>query len=135
MVSPPVTDRLLKTTMSLCPTCLERIPANVVEREGKVWMEKDCAEHGDFSVLLASDPAQYFVADPNVAALGSCCGPGQHCGDQLANHSCNMLIELTQQCNLTCPTCYASSSPHNTEYLPYEAFTARVDELLRQGKG
>ena len=27
-------------------------------------------------------------------------------------HSCLTVVEITDRCNLTCPTCYAMSSPH-----------------------
>ena len=132
MTAPPF---VLKKTQSLCPTCLKRVPATVVLRDGAVWMDKSCPDHLHFSVQLASDPQHYRVARADVEALGSCCGPGRHCGDQIANHSCNMLIELTQQCNLSCPTCYASSSPHNTEFMAFEKFTATIDGLVEKGKG
>ena len=102
--------RLVKATTSLCPDCLANVPAEVYECAGEICMDKECLEHGHFSALLASDSRHYYRADPEVIALGSCCGPGRHCGDQVANHSCNLLIEITQRCNLTCSTCYANSS-------------------------
>jgi len=125
----------VKTTTSLCPTCLARISADVFERDGEVWMDKECPDHGPFSALLASDARHYYVADPNVSSSGSCCGSGGHCGDQVANHSCNMLIEITQRCNLACPTCYAGSSPERDEFLSLGAFAELLDGLLAKGKG
>jgi uncharacterized radical SAM superfamily Fe-S cluster-containing enzyme len=127
--------RRVKATSSLCPTCLARIAADVFERGGEVWMDKACPDHGRFSALLAGDARHYHVADPNAGSLGSCCGPGRHCGDQVANHSCNMLIEITQRCNLTCPTCYAGSSPERDEFLSLAAFAELLDGLLAKGKG
>ncbi|MEM6995263.1 MAG: radical SAM protein, partial [Myxococcota bacterium] len=127
--------RAIKRTRSLCPTCLVDVDADVRERDGAVWMDKRCADHGAFSALLASDVAHYYVADPAVENLGSCCGPNRHCGDQVDNHSCNLLIEITQRCNLTCPTCYADSSPARTEQMSLERFEAVVDKLLADGKG
>ncbi len=133
------TGRRIKTTTSLCPQCLEPIEAHVFEREGKVWMDKTCPEHGGYTALLSDDVRHYYVADPRVEALGSCCGPSgcgpRHIGDQVANHSCNMLIEVTQRCNLTCPTCYAGSSPQRDEMLSVADFTALLDDLLAKGKG
>ncbi|MEM6929655.1 MAG: radical SAM protein, partial [Myxococcota bacterium] len=125
----------LKTTQSLCPRCLDRIPAAVLARDGAVWMDKECPSHGRFSAQLASDEAHYFLHDPRLDAVGGCCGPGQHCGDQVANHSCNLLIEITQRCNLTCPTCYADSSPDKLETMAWERFVELLDGLLEQGKG
>jgi uncharacterized radical SAM superfamily Fe-S cluster-containing enzyme len=127
--------RRIKTTTSLCPTCLARIAADVFERDSEIWMDKVCPEHGRFSTLLASDARHYYAADPTVSSLGSCCGSGGHCGDQTANHSCNMLLEITQRCNLTCPTCYAGSSPERDGFLSLAAFAELLDGLLAKGKG
>lgn len=127
--------RRVKSTTSLCPVCLARLPADVFDRDGEVWMDKECREHGRFSALLASDARHYYVADPNASPLGSCCGSGRHCGDQTANHSCNLLIEITQRCNLSCPTCYADSSPERDEFLSPAEFAELLDGLLAKGKG
>ena len=98
-------------------------------------MDKQCEIHGKYSALLASDRRHYYVADPNVEPLVSCCGLGHHCGDQVANHSCNMLLEITQSCNLTCPTCNAGSSPQNKTFMSVDQFTKTIDGLLEKGKG
>jgi len=129
------TDRLIKETISICPECLCKIPATVVERNRKVYMLKTCLHHGDYSVLLASDVRHYYVANPNIESSPACCGSGQHCGDQVSNHSCNLLIEITQSCNLTCPTCYASSSPQHKTFMTLEKFEETIDGLISMGKG
>ena len=129
------TGTLIKRTTSLCPECLSRIDATVFRRDGQVWMDKACELHGAFSAQLASDAAHYYEHDKKLDVVGGCCGPGQHCGDQVANHSCNMLLEITQRCNLTCPTCYADSSPERSETMSFDRFRHLVDELLEKGKG
>ena len=127
---------LIKTTTSLCPECLQRVPARVLERDGEVWMDKICELHGQYTAQLASDVAHYYRYDERLASVGSgCCSPGRHCGDQVANHSCNMLLEITQRCNLTCPTCYADSSPERDETMSMERFRELVDSLVARGKG
>ena len=125
----------LKTTKSICPTCLSAITGDVYRRSGAVFMDKTCPEHGAFTALLASDARHYYQTDPEFESTVCCCGPSQHCGDQVANHSCNMLLEITQSCNLTCPTCYAGSSPLNKNFMSVEQFTKTLDGLLDQGKG
>lgn len=129
------TGELIKQTTSLCPICLAKIDATVYHRNGAVYMDKQCLDHGRYSALLASERRHYYVTDPNVETMASCCGPGQHCGDQVENHSCNMLLEITQSCNLTCPTCYAGSSPQNKSFMSVEKFTEIIDGLLEKGKG
>ena len=129
------TGKEIKTTTSLCPECLNKIPGTVYERDGRVILDKECPDHGRYSALLSSDLRHYYVADEEIEAVACCCGPSQHCGDQVENHSCNMLIEITQSCNLTCPTCYAGSSPHNKTFMSVENFTETIDKLIGQGKG
>ena len=127
--------RTIKSTSSLCPMCRRDIPAEVVERDGRVYMHKRCPEHGEFEVLINSDASWYF---PSVGAGGasggggSCCGGTSCCGSDgvsltrgvsggdLGGHdgsliehasTCIALIEIVETCNLRCPTCYADS-PH-----------------------
>ena len=99
------TGEFIKKTKSLCPVCLKKIDASVYERDDAVYMDKECAEHGRYSALLASERRHYYVVDPDVESLACCCGPTQHCGDQVENHSCNMLLEI---CLL-----YTSPSPRD----------------------
>jgi len=33
------------------------IPAQIIERDGKIWMVKDCPKHGHFEDVLSTDPA------------------------------------------------------------------------------
>ena len=72
----PVRDgapvRHIKSTQSLCPECLAPVDANVVERDGAVWMEKTCPDHGEFSALLASDIRHYYENSVDLGNVGSC---------------------------------------------------------------
>ena len=38
--------RTVRTTESLCPTCLRKIPAELFEEHGKINIKKTCREHG-----------------------------------------------------------------------------------------
>ena len=122
----PATE--LKTTLSLCPHCLERVPAKVVERGGKVFLQKSCPAHGAEEALLASDASLYWNADQSA-------DPGCGTGCCSVNHSCTLIFEITEKCNLTCPTCYAGSSPDHAGHLPFEEFTDQLDRLIAGGKG
>lgn len=149
--------RLIKTTGSLCPACLTSIPATVRERHGQVWMDKACDTHGRYSALLASDTGHYYHVPglQEARAPGACCGPKAQCCAPMApidrsedtdlkvdeqfqqawsNHSCNLLIEITERCNLTCPTCYAGSSPYHSRMMSEADFSAQLDLLRAGGK-
>jgi uncharacterized radical SAM superfamily Fe-S cluster-containing enzyme len=49
-----------RKTFSICPECLERIPAEVYEDDNEeIWMKKNCPEHGDFKDKISSS-AKYY---------------------------------------------------------------------------
>ncbi len=54
----------LDKTESICPTCfyegsLNKIDANIIEDEGKIWMTKTCLKHGSFKECVADDVNLY----------------------------------------------------------------------------
>jgi len=136
--------RKIKLTASLCPDCLDSIEAQVLERDGEVWMDKSCDQHGRFSALLSSDIRHYYESSDHVLEGQSCCGSscGQPSSTSTAipdsaawvNHSCTILIEITERCNLTCPTCFAGSSPQHSHMMSLDDFTQQVDQLVAGGK-
>ena len=50
---------LPKSTQSLCPECVNVIPALIFEDDGKAIMEKTCPEHGYFRDIISSDVKLY----------------------------------------------------------------------------
>jgi len=121
-------EHRLKSTTTVCPQCLERVPGTVVEVDGKVFLRRTCPSHGDAEALIASDAALYW----NEWSAPSC-GPGGCCG-AADNHSCTLIFEITERCNLTCPTCFTASSPHLTWSMPFDEFAAKLDRLRAEGK-
>jgi len=58
----PINPLPLKTpyrTMSLCPECTAKVEAEVLEKDGKIIMEKTCPEHGFFKDVIFSDAEIY----------------------------------------------------------------------------
>jgi uncharacterized radical SAM superfamily Fe-S cluster-containing enzyme len=107
-------------TMSLCPECLRRIPAQRVDRQGNVYLEKTCPEHGSFRTLIwRGDGASYLDwAKNSQKAVGplecvtqadkGCPFDCGLCGGHKAN-ACTMVMEVTQRCDLGCPVCFADT--------------------------
>ena len=46
-------------------------------------------------------------------------------------HSCLALVEITDQCNLTCPICYAESSPRRPMHRSLEHVAFMLDRVVR----
>ena len=137
--------REIKVTASICPQCLASIDAQVMERDGEVWMDKACDDHGRYSALLSSDIKHYFEPLEQPLQGQSCCGsscaqPASASGPieesaAWVNHSCTILIEITERCNLTCPTCFAGSSPQHSNMMALDEFTRQVDQLVAGSSG
>lgn len=131
-------------TLSLCPECLQRVDAKIIFEDEQVFMTKTCKEHGFFKVLIASD-VEYYKNIRNYNKLGEAplkvnththfgcpydCGL---CADH-EQHSCLTLIEITDRCNLTCPTCYAMSSPHYGRHRTVEE-VERMFDIMVENEG
>jgi uncharacterized radical SAM superfamily Fe-S cluster-containing enzyme len=118
-------DRVLKSTRSRCPVCKAEIGAAIVERGGRVLMEKACPAHGEFRVQLQSDARWHFQSEGDRS--GAPAGP-----DFERLSTCVALIEIVETCNLTCPTCYAGS-PHGVgddlRCTPFDDVVRRVDAV------
>ena len=108
----------LKTTTSRCPVCLAQIPADITRHGDSVVMTKSCAAHGAFEAILATDATRYYESHGagaccDASSSSGCCAPGNpEANDPFERLStCIALIEIVESCNLSCPTCFASS-PH-----------------------
>ncbi len=127
-------------TVSLCPVCLKRIDAKIVFQDGQVFMFKTCPQHGFHKVLIATDIAYYkntrnynkpseIPLHFNTKTHYGCpldCGL---CRDH-EQHSCLTVIEITDRCNLSCPTCYAMSSPHYGRHRTVEEVEQMLDIIV-----
>jgi len=110
-------------TISLCHLCLKRVEAKIIFQQEKVFMLKRCPEHGSQKVLIATD-IDYYKSCRNYIKASEMplkfntpvhYGCPYDCGlcTDHEQHSCLTLIEVTDRCNLTCPTCYSESSPNS----------------------
>ena len=137
-----VATRPVKKTYSLCPVCLERIPARLVLRNGGWYMEKICEKHGKFSTVVwrGSSPdltewGNYHPPIEDESDLPDCPKDCGLCGKHLQS-TCCVLVEITERCNLRCPVCFAQSGdgesePEKSADELYEDFRFLVDKGLK----
>ena len=129
-------------TTALCSTCLVTVEAKEVIEDGRVWLLKRCREHGPQRVLLADD-ADYWrlgrekflkppeqVAKPNTAFRYGC---PYDCGicTEHEQHGCLTVLEITDHCNLRCPTCYAASGPERLTHRDLPTIERMLDCIVR----
>jgi len=133
------------TAVSICSTCYRRVDAKIVFQDGGVWMLKRCPDHGGERVLLADDIDYYRrarevflktpeqVCRPNTPVRYGCPYDCGICPDH-EQHGCTVLIEVTDQCNLRCPTCYANSGPERQSHRSLEQIEGMLDAAVRNEK-
>ncbi len=126
-----------RQTDSLCPKCVKEareqilngekdyrilvhekvgeIKAEIIERDGKIWMVKECPQHGKFEDIMAMDPA--FLQ--HIEAMF----PGRdlpaHNDEKLHNHGSSSIrhgrgsvltVDLTNRCNMMCDPCFMDAN-------------------------
>lgn len=128
-------------TISLCNECHKCISAKIIFEDGNVYIIKTCKEHGFQKVLIASDIEYYkqirnynkaseYPIKPHTETLYGCPYDCGICPDH-EQHSCLTLVEVTDRCNLTCPTCYASSSPTHGRHRTLEEINFMLDAIVK----
>lgn len=127
-------------TLSICSTCLKRVDAKIVFEGDNVFMLKNCPEHGFEKVLIANDVAYYknirnynkpseIPLHFNTKTHYGCPYDCGLCQDH-EQHSCLTVVEITDRCNLQCPTCYAMSSPHYGRHRTVEEVEKMLDIIV-----
>ena len=126
-----------RTTDSLCPQCVieareeiisgkkdvsvllnekvGEIKAQIIERDGQIWMVKDCPVHGHYEDMMAVDSK--FLS--HIEAMF----PGRdiqaHNDEKLHNHGSSTIkfgrgsvltVDLTNRCNMMCDPCFMDAN-------------------------
>src|SRR6202522_2296650 len=147
-----------RTTDSLCPKCVPEIrqqiidgklphevllnekvgeiKAQVIERDGKILMVKDCPQHGHFEDVMAID-TEFFRHLEEVF-------PGRdikaHNDEKLHNHGSSTIrhgrgavltIDLTNRCNMMCDPCFMDANQVGFVHeLSWEEIKTLLDNAL-----
>jgi uncharacterized radical SAM superfamily Fe-S cluster-containing enzyme len=143
-----------RTTDSLCPKCvieareeilsgkrdvsvlinekIGEIKAQIIERDGQIWMVKDCPTHGHFEDMMAID-SKFLNHIENMF-------PGRdiqsHNDEKLHNHGSSTIkygrgsvltVDLTNRCNMMCDPCFMDA---NQVGFVHELSMEDVQEIL-----
>ncbi|MEM0924984.1 MAG: radical SAM protein [Planctomycetota bacterium] len=129
---------MLGVTESLCPDCMEVVPAKIITRDSRVYFRKRCKSCGIREDFVCSDVTWWDRDEGHTASVLPLVrstdvrrGCPYDCGlcEDHEQHTCIGLVELTDRCNLTCPMCFASSSPAGKDH-SLEQITAALDRLV-----
>ncbi|HMS08578.1 MAG TPA: radical SAM protein [Pyrinomonadaceae bacterium] len=143
-----------RQTDSLCPNCVieareeilagkrdvstlinekvGEIKAQIIERDGQVWMIKDCPQHGHFEDLMAMD--SNFLT--HIESLFPGRDMQSHNDEKLHNHGTSSIkygrgavltVDLTNRCNMMCDPCFMDA---NQVGFVHELSMEDVQEIL-----
>lgn len=129
----------LSTTRSICLQCETAIPAMIGEKDGKIYLRKNCPRHGEQTGLISSDAGWYHrivsfapAPDPPPARF-SAGGTGcpLDCGF-CPGHRQRMylpVVSITSACNLNCPVCYTINRQQTPFFMSLEEFSRILDVI------
>ena len=129
------------TTESYCPQCGGAIPAQILERDGQVFLRKMCPAHGQSEARISSSTTWYrrmmeldsIPKPPGGERKPSLAGCPKDCG-YCAGHQQRMampVVPVTSACNLDCPVCYTI----NRNMDPFHMSREEFEEILRAMAG
>ncbi|WP_034640874.1 radical SAM (seleno)protein TrsS [Desulfovibrio inopinatus] len=135
---------VLSTTTSLCPHCLSVIDALYVQEGDDVFLIKTCREHGQWKTLAWRGTPAFTSwrlpkkpAPKPVQAQAKDEGCPFDCGlcEDHTQRTCTALIEVTENCNLGCPVCFAQSAGTKASDPTLDAISILLDRLAVVSSG
>lgn len=130
---------LLAETVSVCPDCLVRLPAVLVQEGENVFMRKECPDHGRYQTIVWRGVVSYrswnrlkrpaYPRHPSTEAKKGC---PRDCGlcPEHRQQTCTALIEVTQRCNLRCSFCFADSGRGDSQEPDMGSIRDSLEHLL-----
>jgi uncharacterized radical SAM superfamily Fe-S cluster-containing enzyme len=131
---------IIKHTTSLCPQCLERLDATILEKKGQVIITKDCPNHGHFEDVYWSDYELFKrfdkygkvgkgISNPRTKTEKGCPYDCGICPNH-KSHTVLSIIDVTNACNLQCSICFAYAGKIGYLYTPtLEQISETMDNL------
>ena len=150
--------RVHRYVTAFCPHChaqdpsaplesVARLSGYLVEEEDRIWLVRACRTHGRVVTLYDENPEILRYLEEWTAPTKA------HIPDQPGNfapvpeaylsglpemqtqHTCILLEDVVQGCNLRCPTCFSASSPDQAGVVPVTQVMANVDARLARENG
>lgn len=124
----------LRMVLTVCGRCFSEDPdrevdyatdilqGNLVAQDGSVYLRRHCRRgHGEVVSLYDEDhalweylqqwrvPTRQIIEDTPDNVMPIPMGYANGLGRLQTQHSCILLLDVTEHCNLNCPTCFAAS--------------------------
>ena len=125
-------------TTSTCPQCKKIVQARTIGRDGKIYLQTHCQEHGISEALVYSDEQFYLDAQAfckpgtyqrvyNSKVKDGCPNDCGFCPDH-EQHICMPIVEITDHCDMQCPVCLVQNK--ESYYMEIDALKEIVERLI-----
>lgn len=127
---------ILDRTLAICSNCFSITEGLIVEKEGKVFLEKNCCE--EESIVIENDVDFYkkavlpFKFDDNFFQIGMKRN-GKEVKEHLMKKTNTLSFSLTFRCNMSCPICYEGSQAGKYDE-SCDMEMENIDDLLKHNK-
>jgi uncharacterized radical SAM superfamily Fe-S cluster-containing enzyme len=138
-------EKIVRYTSSLCPYCFRLLPAVVIERENKLYIKRQCPEHGEIEEIYFGD-AEMFRKFERFNYEGR--GPGHiyttatapcpySCGlcSLHKSHTALLNIVATNRCDLSCWYCFYYAERAGYVYEPTIEEIKKMVEAVKKQPG
>lgn len=110
----------VRSTRSVCPTCLRDLDAEVQTDVGGAWLVRTCPEHGEVRQKLSGHGEHWAELDRYYFRVNSDIRPQR-----------DFIVRMTERCNLACPICLAKANTEETPDLDLRG----LERLLSERRG
>ncbi len=121
----------MPANQAFCNTCHGLVPAHRVERDGKVYLVKECPKCGATETMISSDAERHMgkrALDPGFdcepCAAVQCVECTHHRDPTFA------FVDVTNRCNQRCPMCVDGVPAYGFVFDPPMAYFERIFEHL-----
>ncbi len=134
--------KIIRETISVCPICLKKVKAKIVEENGKILVKKSCTRHGNFNDVYWNNAELYHWAEGighkmtgiksfRKQSLDEC---PDDCGLCSLHTSKTVMavIDVTNECDLKCPICFADAANMRGTYKPTKETIHRMLKFLKK---
>ncbi|TFG57169.1 MAG: radical SAM protein [Deltaproteobacteria bacterium] len=127
-------------TTGMCRECRRLVDAKIVIRDGQVFQQNVCPDHGVREALIAEDAARYLEVvrvpgrhrPPEVYSKPIDYGCPLDCGlCPFHVQACNLpVVSITNACNLECPICFTYNRKDKIYNMSPEELRRTVDWII-----
>ena len=114
--------QIIRKTQSVCPRCIKKLKADIIEKDGKVYMFKRCQKHGKFKVLLSNKPDNYKKLTKLYFS------PNKNYSKRYKRNYLNLYVTL--RCNLNCSFCLTKANQSHSKEISLE----KIEDLIKNWK-